>query len=217
MLVAAGVDPQMVEGFGRWRSDAVRSYTEDVRAQAPQAARIASTVRIAAPATPGPIPGTPRPSFAASSNGPAPGTPSTWTQTHGQASTAVAVEVVCESPVASRKWVEQRLAAEDGEAAMYPLRVAANKLHIALRRTVELGTKGLGSTLRLALWTCTSGCSEAVEDSRGQRCINLRQLQEGGKQGADPGGRHLQRAGRGQGGGRLRVAVSLGGVVEFII
>ncbi len=35
MLVAAGVDPQMVEWCGRWRSDAVRSYTEDVRAQAP--------------------------------------------------------------------------------------------------------------------------------------------------------------------------------------
>ena len=36
MLVAAGVDPQMVEWFGRWRSESVRSYTEDARAQAPQ-------------------------------------------------------------------------------------------------------------------------------------------------------------------------------------
>jgi hypothetical protein len=138
MLVAAGVDPQMGEWFGRWRSDAVRSYTEGVRAQAPQATRIASTVRSAAPATPGPIPGTPRPPFAASSNWPAPSTPSTWPQTCGQASNAGPVEVVCESPIASRRWGEQRLAAQDGEAAMYPLRVAANKLHIALRRTLEL-------------------------------------------------------------------------------
>ena len=54
MLVSAEVDPQMEEWFGRWRSESVRSYTEDARAQAPQASRIAGLVRGAAPGTPAP-------------------------------------------------------------------------------------------------------------------------------------------------------------------
>ena len=40
MDTAAGVDPKMVEWFGRWRFESVRAYTEDARAQAPQAAQI---------------------------------------------------------------------------------------------------------------------------------------------------------------------------------
>jgi hypothetical protein len=177
MLVAAGVDPQMVEWFGRWRSDAVRSYTEDVRAQAPQATRIASTVRSAAPATPGPIPGTPRPPFAASSNWPAPSTPSTWPQTCGQASNAAPVEVVCESPIASRRWVEQRLAAEDGEAAIYPLRVAANKVHIALRRTLELEPRSWAALCGWRFGLAPAGAVRRLKTAAGScasTCANCR-------------------------------------------
>jgi hypothetical protein len=91
MLVAAGVDPQMVEWFGRWRSESVRSYTEDARAQAPQASRIAGLVKGAAPCTPAPgvagqVPRTP-----AGGNVGAPGTPAWGPQMHHAAgSSAVA-------------------------------------------------------------------------------------------------------------------------------
>ena len=70
--------------------------------------------------------------------------------------------------------------------------------------------------MRLALRAGASRCSQAAEDGRGQLRFNLRQLQKGGKQGADPSGRCLQRAGGCQGVGRLRVAGSLGGVVELV-
>ena len=36
-----------------------------------------------------------------------------------------------------QKWVEQRLASADDEAAFYPLRLASNKMHVAIRRVLE--------------------------------------------------------------------------------
>ena len=45
--------------------------------------------------------------------------------------------------IASQKWVEQRVAATEDEKDTYPLRLTSNKLHIALRRTLELGAQGM--------------------------------------------------------------------------
>ena len=44
MLAAAGVDPAMVEWFGRWGSSAVRAYIEDARARAPASSSLARIV-----------------------------------------------------------------------------------------------------------------------------------------------------------------------------
>ena len=147
MLVAAGVDPQMVEWFGRWRSESVRSYTEDARALAPQAARLAGAVAGeyagGVPRTPGLAGGcaggVPRTPGWAGIGGGAPSTPALWPQSGGQAgSSSLASGAAPASPIASQKWVEQRLAAAEGETATYQLRLASNKLHIALRRILEL-------------------------------------------------------------------------------
>ncbi len=68
----------------------------------------------------------------------APGTPSTWPQTRGQSGDTEAACGPTASPVATRKWVEQRLVAADGETAMYPRGLASNEMHIAPRRVLEL-------------------------------------------------------------------------------
>ena len=44
MLTAAGVEPLLVEWFGRWGAAAVRAYVEDARATAPETSTLALRV-----------------------------------------------------------------------------------------------------------------------------------------------------------------------------
>ena len=213
MLVAAGVDPQMVGWFGRWRSESARSYTEDARALAPQAERLAGTVWGAAPATPAPgaagrLPPTPdaapftpaggsaggvrrTPGWAGGGVG-TPGTPAPWPQTGGQACSSAASGEAPASPIASQKWVEQRLAAAEGETATYPLRLASNKLHFALRRIGCAGAQGMVHIVRVALRARPNRLGQAASIGRGGIGFSVRQLQAGGEQGADSGGRYFR-------------------------
>ena len=57
---------------------------------------------------------------------------------HAAGSSAVAfAQEDCASLLGIQKWVEQRLASADDEAAFYPLRLASNKMHVAIRRVLE--------------------------------------------------------------------------------
>lgn len=47
LLTGAGVEPWLVEWFGRWGSSAIRAYIEDARARAPETARLAERVQAA--------------------------------------------------------------------------------------------------------------------------------------------------------------------------
>lgn len=108
MDTAAGVDPKMVEWFGRWRFESVRAYTEDARAQAPQAAQILGG-GFGAPRTPRPY-----------AQGAAP---------HEPAAQADFINL--------KRWVENKLAVADGETPCYPPRIASSKMHIALKRVLD--------------------------------------------------------------------------------
>ena len=141
MLVAAGVDPQMVEWFGRWRSESVRSYTEDARAQAPQAARIAGLVRSAAPCTPAPGAYGSAPRTPAGGGGfaaPVTPAPGPWHCRETDNGAAASSHDGGAGLVDIKKWVEHQLALADGEAAIYPLRLASGKMHVAIRRVLDM-------------------------------------------------------------------------------
>ena len=128
MLVAAGVDPKMVEWFGRWRFESVRAYTEDARAQAPQAAQIASLVMHPASPTPAHVTAGQAPRTRAGGGFGAPRTPAPYAQgvaPHEPAAQADFINL--------KRWVENKLAVADRETPCYPLRIASSKMHIRFR------------------------------------------------------------------------------------
>ncbi len=57
---------------------------------------------------------------------------------HVAGSSAVAfAQEDCASLLGIQRWVEQRLASADDEAAFYPLRLASKKMFVAIRRVLE--------------------------------------------------------------------------------
>jgi hypothetical protein len=132
MDTAAGVDPKMVEWFGRWRFESVRAYTEDARAQAPQAAQIASLVMHPASPTPAHVTAGQAPRTRAGGGFGAPRTPRPYAQgaaPHEPAAQADFINL--------KRWVENKLAVADGETPCYLPRIASSKMHIALKRVLD--------------------------------------------------------------------------------